>query len=109
GFFAISGFLITASWLRDPKARDYFAARGLRILPGFWVCLLLMAFVLAPIGVAIQGGAATKLITSGASLQYVLSNIAVAMTKLDIGGTPTGIPWPLVWNGSLWTLIWEMM
>jgi peptidoglycan/LPS O-acetylase OafA/YrhL len=109
GFFAISGFLITSSWLRDPKARDYFAARGLRILPGFWVCLIVMAFVLAPIGVAIQGGAGTKLITSGASVDYVLSNIAVAMTKLDIGGTPTGIPWPQVWNGSLWTLIWEIM
>src|SRR5271156_6089014 len=30
GFFAISGFLITSSWLRDPRARDYFVARGLR-------------------------------------------------------------------------------
>ena len=34
GFFAISGFLITWSWFRHPRARDYFFARGLRILPG---------------------------------------------------------------------------
>ena len=37
GFFAISGFLITWSWLRNPRARDYFAARGLRLLPGLWI------------------------------------------------------------------------
>src|SRR5579859_2074360 len=29
GFFAISGFLITWSWFRHPRFRDYFAARGL--------------------------------------------------------------------------------
>ena len=38
GFFAISGFLIAASWLRDPKLRDFLTARALRILPGLYVC-----------------------------------------------------------------------
>ena len=56
GFFAISGFLIPASWLGNPRLRDYFLARGLRILPGMWVCLFVTAFVIAPIGIAFQGG-----------------------------------------------------
>ncbi|WP_374022818.1 acyltransferase family protein [Mycobacterium sp. HNNTM2301] len=109
GFFAISGFLITASWLSNPRLRDYLAARALRILPGFYVCLLVTAFVIAPISVAIQGGSPSKLISSGAPLEYVLKNSAVALVKFDIGGTPRGIPNAGMWNGSLWSLIWEIM
>ncbi|OJZ68827.1 acyltransferase [Mycobacterium paraffinicum] len=109
GFFAISGFLITASWLSNPRIRDYLAARALRILPGFYVCLLVTAFVIAPISVAIQGGSPTKLISSGAPLEYVLKNSAVALVKFDIDGTPRGIPNAGMWNGSLWSLIWEIM
>jgi peptidoglycan/LPS O-acetylase OafA/YrhL len=109
GFFAISGFLIVSSWFNNPRPRAYFVARGLRILPGLWICLIVTAFVIAPIGVAIQGGSAAKLLLSTAPVEYVLKNSAVLMTQFDIGGTPNGIPWPLQWNGSLWTLIWEVL
>ncbi|OBB95169.1 acyltransferase [Mycobacterium sp. 852002-40037_SCH5390672] len=109
GFFAISGFLITASWLSNPRLREYLSARALRIFPGFYVCLVVTAFVIAPVGVAMQGGSAAKLITSGAPLEFVLENSAVALVKFDIGGTPRGIPDAGVWNGSLWSLIWELM
>ena len=107
-FFAISGFLITASWLRHPRLREYCTARALRILPGFYICLIVTAFVMAPIGVAIQGGQASKLILSGPSAEFVLKNIAVMILQPDIGGTPRGIPFPGYWNGSLWTIIWEV-
>jgi peptidoglycan/LPS O-acetylase OafA/YrhL len=109
GFFAISGFLIPASWLGHPRLRDYVLARGLRILPGMWVCLFVTAFVIAPIGVAIQSGSATNLLTSGGPLRFVLRNSAVAYVQFDIGGTPTGVPVPGVWNGSLWTLQYEVL
>jgi len=109
GFFAISGFLITWSWFRNPRVRSYFAARALRILPGFWVCLIVVAFVIAPLAVAIQGGSPAKLLLSRAPFEYVLGNSAVVITKHDVGGTPTGIPWPGGWNGSLWTLQFELL
>lgn len=109
GFFTISGFLITASWLSNPRVGDYFAARALRILPGFYACLIVTAFVFAPVGVAMQGGSVTKLVASGAPLEFVLENSAVALVKFDIGGTPQGVPVAGVWNGSLWSLIWEVM
>jgi len=109
GFFAISGFLIPASWLGKPRLRDYVLARGLRILPGLWVCLVITAFVIAPIGVAIQGGSAGRLIWSGGPLRFVVRNSAVAYVQFDIGGTPRGIPVPGVWNGSLWTLQYEVL
>jgi peptidoglycan/LPS O-acetylase OafA/YrhL len=109
GFFAISGFLVTSSWFRQPRIRDYFVARGLRILPGYYICLIVTAFVIAPVGVAIQGAQATKLLLSTAPIEYVLANSTVAQFKFDIGGTPDGIPVPHMWNGSLWTLVWELL
>ena len=108
GFFAVSGFLITWSWFRRPRPRDYFVARGLRIYPGLWGCLVITAFVIAPIGVAVQGGSAAKLLLSRAPFEYVLGNSVVPMFKPDVGGTPRGIPLPGWWDGSLWTLVPEM-
>ncbi len=109
GFFAMSGFLITWSWFRNPKLRTFFIARGLRIMPGFWVCLAVIAFVIAPLSVAIQGGSPTRLLLSWEPIRYVLSNSALVMAKHDVGGTPQGIPWPGQWDGSLWTLAFEML
>lgn len=109
-FFVLSGFLITSSWLRKPRLRDYFAARGLRIFPGLWVCLLVIAFVIAPIGVAVQSGlsSAAELLISTAPIEYVLNNAVLNVYHAGIAGTPHGIPWSGVWNGSLWTLVFEL-
>lgn len=108
GFFAVSGFLITGSWLGNPHLREYLVARALRILPGYYVCLVVTAFVIAPIAIAIQGGAAIKLLLSTAPIEYVLMNSTVLVLKVDIGGTPRGVPYPGTWNSSLWTLIFEL-
>jgi peptidoglycan/LPS O-acetylase OafA/YrhL len=109
GFFAVSGFLITWSWCRHPRVRDYFAARGLRILPGLWICLIITAVVIAPISVAIKGDSAAKLLLSRAPIEYVFENSAVLLVKQDIGGTPSGVPVPGIWDGPLWTLAWEVL
>lgn len=108
GFFAISGFLITASWLSHPQFRDYLVARALRILPGLYVCLIVTAFVIAPIGEAIQGRSAMKLLLSSGPIEYVLKNLAVVHFHFDVGGTPREIPVAGFWDGSLWSLIYEV-
>ncbi|BBX33060.1 acetyltransferase AtfA [Mycolicibacterium mageritense DSM 44476 = CIP 104973] len=109
GFFAISGFLITRSWLTNPNIREYLMARALRILPGFYVCLAVTAFVIAPIAVAVQGGSVSKLLTSSAPIEYIVKNIGLIPLQRDIGGTPHGIPDAAAgWNASLWSLIWEV-
>lgn len=109
GFFALSGFLITRSWLRNPKLGEYFLARGLRIFPGLWVCLFVVAFVMAPLSVTIQGDSGTKLLMSTAPIEYVLNNGLLNVFHLGIGGTPRGVPWPGVWDGPLYTLVFEVM
>jgi peptidoglycan/LPS O-acetylase OafA/YrhL len=108
GFFAISGFLIIRSWLNRPNPGDYLAARGLRVLPGLWVCLIVTAFVIAPLGVLIQGGSVKNLLWSSGAIRYVLNNFLVVFLQPDINGTPAGVPMVGLWNGSLWSLTFEV-
>ncbi|SPM32790.1 Peptidoglycan/LPS O-acetylase OafA/YrhL, contains acyltransferase and SGNH-hydrolase domains, partial [Mycobacterium rhizamassiliense] len=108
GFFAISGFLITSSWLKNPRLRQYSVARGLRIFPGLWVCVAVTAFVIAPLSVAIQGGSVAKLMLSGEPLRYVLNNGLLNFLYAGIAGTPRHVPFPGAWNGSIWTLLPEL-
>ena len=109
GFFAISGFLITRSWFHTPRANRYAGARATRILPAFWVCIILTAIVAAPISLAMQGGNWRPLITSADPYLYVAKNSAVWIFQAGIAGTPNDIPVSGVWNGSLWTLGWECL
>jgi peptidoglycan/LPS O-acetylase OafA/YrhL len=109
GFFAISGFLILASWERRPSVRGYLRARLLRILPAYWFNLLMVAFVLAPLALWLSGGPVGSLFSgSRSSWHYVLANLDTRIRFFDIAGTPLGVPYPLAWNGSVWTLQWEM-
>lgn len=39
-FFVISGFLISASWEKNPNIKTYIRNRILRIYPALWICLL---------------------------------------------------------------------
>lgn len=40
-------------------------------------------------------------------LSYIKINSLMWVKKYDIAGTPLGVPYPHVWNGSIWTLAWE--
>jgi hypothetical protein len=74
-----------------------------------WVCLIVVAFIIAPIGVAIQGGSARALLGSSGPWLWVLNNAVLNVFHAGINGTPKGVPWPGVWDGSLWTLIFELI
>lgn len=108
GFFAISGYLIVRSWLNRPDWRSYLRARALRILPGFWVCLVVVAFVMAPLhGLITEGRVPTE--HAGDAFGYVWRNSLLWIVQEDIAGGPLGAAPAEVgtWNGSLWTLSWE--
>jgi peptidoglycan/LPS O-acetylase OafA/YrhL len=102
GFFAISGFLIAGSRVRL-SALEFAWRRLLRLMPAFWVCLVLIAFVMAPFSVWLGAGQWTV----GAAMDYVADNFFLKINAQGITGTLTDVPFPDAWNGSLWTLFYE--
>ena len=108
GFFVVSGFLVVRSALRLPSLRRYAWHRALRILPGFWACLLLVAFVAAPL-VAWLNGRPPLVVLAGpdSSIRYVLRNVLLLIRQWDIAGLAAGADHSL--NGSLWTLFYEAL
>jgi peptidoglycan/LPS O-acetylase OafA/YrhL len=99
GFFAISGFLITGSWLNKRRSGGYFTARALRIFPALWVCLIVIAFIIAP---------ATGAVRLSSQIAFVLKNATLLPMQPDIDGTPLQTHYH-IWNGSLWTLLFEAL
>ncbi|WP_171027446.1 acyltransferase [Pseudarthrobacter sp. NamE2] len=107
GFFAVSGYLITRSRLNGQPASSFFLARFLRIYPGFIVCLLMVAFVFAPLSLLVGSPGSFTLVDS---LTYVARNFLLyppVVNQLNIGTTVPNTPVPGIWNGALWTLFWE--
>lgn len=108
GFFTISGFLIVSSWVRAPRTVTFLRARALRIFPGFWASLLVTAVVIAPLALLLSGdGLGARYWRD--SVSYVGRNAGLWVAQYDIAGTPAGVPFPGVWNGSMWTLFWEFL
>ncbi len=102
-FFALSGFLLVQS--RERQRVDRFAAnRALRILPGYWVSIVVVGLVLVP-AVATLSGAP---IASRDGLEYVLANAGVLVLRDTIGQVFASNPASASVNGSLWTLAPEI-
>ncbi len=117
GFFVISGVLITRSWCRLDSPAGFIWHRFLRIMPAFWISLLLVAGVCAPIAWFHTHGTLNGYLsaTPHGPLQYVTDNIVPKIHFYDIAGTPSGVPFPpagsilpVSWDASLWTLYWEI-
>jgi peptidoglycan/LPS O-acetylase OafA/YrhL len=109
GFFTISGYLITASRFANPLGR-YLVLRVARIYPAFVVCLLVTAGVFAPIAWAAEGRDWSGFLTTPTTPPaYVLEDLALRINAYDVAGTPSAVPYPGAWNGSLWTLYFEFL
>ena len=106
GFFVISGFLVTRSATRLPSLRRFAWHRALRIMPGFWVCLVMVAGVAAPL-LAWLEGLSPAVVWSGpdSAVGYVTRNAGLLIRQWDIAGLSRGAD-PAV-DGSLWTLFYE--
>lgn len=104
-FFAISGYLITASFLRSRSLGDFLMARVLRLFPGLIVSVVLVTLVM--------GSAVTTLplpgyLFSPATWAAILRNITLVSPQYTLPGVFETNPYPMV-QGSIWTLIHEVL
>jgi peptidoglycan/LPS O-acetylase OafA/YrhL len=115
GFFVLSGMLITRSARRTGFLR-YCWHRALRIFPALWVCLIVTAFVVAPLIALHERGSLNGFWTEadGGPFGYVHLNMWTGIRQggihnLLVGTTPWGrVTKTSVFDGALWSLVYEM-
>lgn len=104
-FFAISGLLITSSFLRQPSAGDFLRARALRLFPGLGLALLVVTFGLGSAVTTLPLGA---YLSDPATIGALLRNLTLAFPQYTLPGVFESNPYPTV-QGSIWTLIHEVL
>lgn len=121
-FFVLSGFLICRSAAGSASIVRFLWHRFLRIMPGYWVCLVVCACVFAPFYAWVEHGMFFRVFAAPqkSPLAYMLGNAGlfhlsgrsflqiVGIHPLSIAGLLQGNPFPNVINGSLWTLSFEV-
>lgn len=95
-FFVISGYLVTGSYLRDPKT--YLTKRLLRIEPGLVASLVVTVVLLGFVTTAPSAEYWPK------AALYVLRNALLYPATYDLPGVFQDVPVAGVVNGVLWTL-----
>lgn len=110
GFFVLSGFLIARSYETTKSFGRFIWHRFLRIFPGYWVCLVTVAFGFALLAAVHEHGSAFgPLLSSASAPSYVFRNAALFIRQDGVAGLLVGLPFPFVFNGSLWTLQYEFL
>lgn len=105
GFFIISGFLVTASWIRSPTFGQYLRKRVLRIYPAFIAASFFCAFLVGPLGNAFPAD-------YWRHFHFVKFLLYLALLPADVVGPDMAqvfvhLPFPHVIDGSFWTLRYE--
>jgi len=103
-FFAISGFLVTKSWLERAKFAPFALARVLRIYPAL-TCAILVSIALAAWSSTVP---LSPFLADAQTLAYAWKNALAWNTEFLLPGAFANNPYPYATNGSLWTLSVEL-
>jgi len=98
-FFAISGYLVTQSWIHDPHVVRYLAKRFLRVWPGLAVVTLLAVFVIGPL---VSNLTLHDYFHDPRTWNYLRALYLKIIFHLP--GVFVDNPFPDAVNGSLWTV-----
>jgi peptidoglycan/LPS O-acetylase OafA/YrhL len=121
-FFVLSGFLICRSALNCHSVFRFLWHRFLRIFPGYWMCLVVCAFVFAPLVAFAEFGQLLKVFSAprNSPQSYLLGNAGLlhlngfsiegilCINPNSIAGLLRNNPLRGMVNGSLWSLPFEV-
>jgi peptidoglycan/LPS O-acetylase OafA/YrhL len=113
GFFLLSGFLISRSVKTSSSFGNYLWRRIIRIFPGYWVCLIVTAFVIGPLSWLHANGTLHGYRAAKPWL-FVWDNKFLKLNRPAINGVFTqtrmyAVTHSIPTNGSLWTLRYEFI
>ena len=100
GFFIISGFLITGSWLSGRGAESYLRARVARIWPAFAVAFVFSALVAA----LAAGDDWLRYLRSIPKQSWAVGIFTLNPFELERPLSFAGNPYPKTVNGPMWTI-----
>lgn len=103
-FFALSGFLIAASYACAPDPARFVARRARRILPGLIAALVLTAAVMGPLVTDLTLGAYAG---HPETWRFLIRNSTMVGLEPDLPGVFAANPYPAA-AGSIWTLSYEV-
>lgn len=98
-FLAVSGYLVTESWMNSRNLSTFIRKRISRIFPGLIVCILLTTFVLGP---SLTSLTAKEYFSHDGTYLY-LNNILL-YPVYSLPGVFESNTYPNAVNGSLWSL-----
>jgi peptidoglycan/LPS O-acetylase OafA/YrhL len=106
GFFALSGFLVVRSYAMSRSLPRYLWHRFLRIMPGYWVCLVVTALAFGPLMYWIERHTLHGYLTTtpDGPYTYVVANKWLRTNQWGIHGLLSRVDLRFAINGSLWTL-----
>ncbi|TNF65596.1 MAG: acyltransferase [Gammaproteobacteria bacterium] len=105
-FFTISGFLITASFLRSQNIKRYLYARILRIMPALFFMLITAAFIVGPIITTLSY---KEYMSSSETYTFVCS-VFLYTLQYHLPGvifSDTSLTYPTTVSVSVWSLPYE--
>jgi peptidoglycan/LPS O-acetylase OafA/YrhL len=99
-FFAISGYLITLSWQRDPHLGRFMWKRVLRIFPALVVVIVASFAIIGPLNTSLD---LSDYFSRRESWSY-LGKVFIYPAQIGLPDVFSKNPYPYAVNGSLWTL-----
>lgn len=103
-FFAISGFLITASFTRSSTVMRFVSARIMRLMPGLVVSLIFVGLVLGPFTTNLP---VVNYLSDPQTWRFIIANTTLVWPQYTLPGVFENNLYPTV-EGSIWTLIHEV-
>lgn len=103
-FFALSGFLITASWQHSASASRFVEARAARLFPGLAVSLVFVAFVVGP---WVTTNPVADYFADRQTWSFLVANLTLITPQYSLPGVFTANPYPDI-EGSIWSLAYEV-